>query len=130
MVKEFGRNQRMADLLQRELAVILQREVKDPRLDMITISEVVVSPDMSYAKVYVTIFSTDETKITENIKILNKMTGFLRSLLGKRIKARIVPQLKFIYDSTMIKGNRLAKLIDDAIKHQPTRKISDSNDRN
>lgn len=119
MAKEFGRNQRMADLLQRELAVMLQREVKDPRLAMITISEVSVSSDMSYAKVYVTIFSQDEVKISENIKVLNGMSGFLRSLLSKRIKARIMPQLKFIYDETIIEGNRLAKLIDEAAADLP-----------
>ncbi len=119
MAKHFGRNQRMGDLLQRELAAILQREAKDPRLDMITISEVVVSSDMSYAKIYVTIFSKDEVKIAENIKVLNGMSGFLRSLLSKRVKARIIPQLKFIYDNTIIEGNRLAKLIDDATVDLP-----------
>ena len=128
MAKEFGRNQRMADLLQRELASIIQREVKDPRLAMVTISEVVVSSDLSYAKVYVTIFSKDATNIQENIEVLNKMAGFLRSLLGKRIKARIIPQLKFIYDKTMIEGNRLAKLIDDAAADLPDELADDSDD--
>lgn len=120
MAKEFGRNQRMGEVLQRELAVIIQQEAKDPRLDMITISDVEVSSDLSYAKVYVTIFNAkNEERIAENIKVLNKMAGFLRSLLGKRIKARTVPQLKFIYDATIIEGNRLAKIIDDSVADLP-----------
>lgn len=104
----------MAQVLQRELAVILQKEVKDPRLDMVTISDISVSTDLSYAKIYVTIFSKSEDRITENINVLNHMAGFLRTLLGKRVKARIIPHLTFVYDKTMIEGNRLAKLIDEA----------------
>ena len=127
MAKEFGRNQRMGEVLQRELAVILQQEVKDPRLDMITVSDVDVSSDLSYAKVYVTIFNAKgEDRIAENIKVLNKMSGFLRSLLGKRIKARTVPQLKFIYDNTIIEGNRLAKIIDEAAPVLPPETNSES----
>lgn len=119
MTKAFGRNQRMGDVLQRELAALLQQEVKDPRLSMITVSEVVVSSDMSYAKVYVTIFASDEETINDNIEVLNGMSGFLRSTLSKRVKARTIPQLQFIYDKTIIEGNRLAKIIDAAAADLP-----------
>lgn len=125
-MKEYSRHQRMSEVLQRELAVILQKEAKDPRLDMITISEVELSSDLAYAKVFVTVFSSDEDRIKENLHVLNKMSGFLRSLLGKRIKARIVPELKFIYDKTIIEGNRLAKLIDDAVADLPPEPGPDS----
>ncbi len=129
MAKEFSRNLRMAEVIQRELALILHQEVKDPRLDMVTVSEVEVSADLAHAKVFVTVFGTKgrDPDVKQNLKILNQMAGFVRSLLGKRIKARIIPELKFIYDNTIIEGNRLAKLIDEAAKDLPKTDDADVN---
>ncbi|MCC5851650.1 MAG: 30S ribosome-binding factor RbfA [Alkalimonas sp.] len=113
--KEFSRVDRLSQQLQKELAVILQREIKDPRLHtMITVSQVDVSRDLSYAKIYVTFLGLAQDKIKDNLKILNDAKGFIRSLIGKRIQTRIVPQVQFYYDSTLDEGIRLTALVESA----------------
>lgn len=113
--KEFSRVDRLSQQLKKELAVIFQREIKDPRLHtMITVSEVDVSRDLSYAKIYLTFLGLDPEKVKENIKILNEAKGFIRSLIGKRIQTRIVPQVQFYYDSTLDEGIRMAALVESA----------------
>jgi ribosome-binding factor A len=114
MPKEFSRTQRIAELLQRELAIIIQREVKDPRLDMVTVSAVEVTSDLSYAKIFVTILC-DDVNLEKNLQILNQAASFLRTLLAKRLKIRTIPQLSFIYDKSISEGSRLSKLIDMAV---------------
>ncbi len=121
MKKKTSRVERVAHLLQRELARLIQHEIKDPRLPaFVTISAVEVSPDLSYAKVYITVLG-DEEKIKMTVEILNSAEGFLRSFLGKILKLRIIPHLRFIYDSSMSEGNRLQTLIDQAISTDKNR---------
>ncbi|MCO4836647.1 MAG: 30S ribosome-binding factor RbfA [Oceanospirillaceae bacterium] len=121
MAQEYSRTQRVADQIQRELASLIQREVKDPRVGMATVSAVEVSRDLSHAKVFVTIFngSEDEQEIVESIKALNSAAGFLRSQLGQRMKLRIVPTLRFHYDDSLSRGNYLSNLIDQARASDP-----------
>ena len=121
MAQEYSRTQRVADQIQRELASLIQREVKDPRVGMATVSAVEVSLDLSHAKVFVTIFngSEDEQEIIESVKALNSASGFLRSQLGQRMKLRIVPTLRFHYDDSLSRGNYLSNLIDQARASDP-----------
>jgi ribosome-binding factor A len=121
MAQEYSRTQRVADQIQRELAGLIQREVKDPRVGMATVSAVEVSRDLSHAKVFVTIFNGGEDKeeIRESIKALNNASGFLRSQLGQRMKLRIVPTLRFHYDDSLSRGNYLSNLIDQARASDP-----------
>jgi ribosome-binding factor A len=121
MAQEYSRTQRVADQIQRELASLIQREVKDPRVGMATVSAVEVSRDLSHAKVFVTIFngSEDEQEITESVKALNSASGFLRSQLGQRMKLRIVPTLRFHFDDSLSRGNYLSNLIDQARASDP-----------
>ncbi|MDB9753754.1 30S ribosome-binding factor RbfA [Oceanospirillaceae bacterium] len=121
MAQEYSRTQRVADQIQRELASLIQREVKDPRVGMATVSAVEVSRDLSHAKVFVTIFngSEDEQEIIESVKALNSASGFLRSQLGQRMKLRIVPTLRFHYDDSLSRGNYLSNLIDQARASDP-----------
>ncbi len=95
MAKEFGRPQRVAQEMQKEIAIILQREIKDPRLGMMTtVSGVEMSRDLAYAKVYVTFLNDkDEAAVKAGIKALQEASGFIRSLLGKAMRLRIVPEL-------------------------------------
>lgn len=116
MPQDFSRTERVRHQLQREIAVILQREVKDPRVSMVTVSDVEVSRDLAYAKVFVTFFNDDESEVKQAIKILNEASGFIRSLLGKRIKARVVPELKFHHDTSLNEGIRMSRLVDEARK--------------
>ncbi|MCA1767753.1 MAG: 30S ribosome-binding factor RbfA [Idiomarina sp.] len=114
MAQEFSRTERVRHQLQREIAMILQREIKDPRVSMVTVSDVEVSRDLAYAKVFVTFFQDDDEQVKQALKVLNEASGFIRSLLGKRIKARIVPQLKFQHDASLNEGIRMGKLVAEA----------------
>jgi ribosome-binding factor A len=98
MAREFSRTDRVAQQIQKEVALIIQREIKDPRLAMVTVSSVEVTRDLAYAKVFVTFFENDDKVIKESINVLSEAAGFIRSLLGKRLRARIMPQLRFEYD--------------------------------
>lgn len=111
MAKEFSRNQRVAEQLRRELADLLQFEVKDPRLSGVTLTEVEVSSDLAHAKVY---YSASENP-PELLLGLQKAAGFLRSQLSQRMLLRSVPQLHFVYDASIENGMRLSRLIDDAV---------------
>ncbi|WP_322407277.1 30S ribosome-binding factor RbfA [Idiomarina sp. PL1-037] len=114
MAQEFSRTERVRHQLQREIAMILQREIKDPRVSMVTVSDVEVSRDLAYAKVFVTFFQDEPEQVKQALKVLNEASGFIRSLLGKRIKARIVPQLKFQHDASLNEGIRMGKLVAEA----------------
>ncbi len=119
---EGGRQQRVADQIQKELASFIQFELKDPRLKLVTVSGVEVSRDFSYADVYVTFMGVnadDEAK--ELLLVLNRASGYLRKLLGQAIKLRLTPSLRFHYDKTLVRGMHLNSLISKAIekdKHQ------------
>lgn len=103
--KEFSRGQRVAQEMQKEIAIILQREVKDPRVGMATVSGVEVSRDLAYAKVYVTFLNVltenhDPDLVTNGIKALQDASGYIRTLLGKAMRLRVVPELTFAYDNS------------------------------
>jgi len=116
-MKEFSRVDRLSQQMKKEMAVILQREIKDPRLHtMITVSDVEVSRDLSHAKVFVTFFGMDDSKVEDNLKILNEASGFIRSLIGKRIQTRIVPHIRFAFDQSLNEGIRMANLVDTVRK--------------
>lgn len=114
MPKDYSRALRVADQIQRELADLIQHEIKDPRVGKVTITAVEVTRDYSHAKVfYTTLANTEEKFLVENG--LEHAKGFLRSSLSHRMKLRITPQLHFIYDESVERGMRLSKLIDEAI---------------
>jgi ribosome-binding factor A len=110
MAHDFKRSDRVAQLLQRKLALLIQQEVKDPRLPgFITVSAAEVSKDLAHAKIYFTVFNGDP-KIAE--QILNSAASYLRSVIAKSLTLRIAPQLHFIYDKSIEYGSRLSRLID------------------
>jgi ribosome-binding factor A len=125
MAKEFSRTQRIGDQMQRELALLIQREVKDPRLGLVTITAVDVSRDLSHAKIFITIMGQDDDQeaVKGNLRILNDAAGFLRMQLGKSMKLRTVPQLHFNYDASIRRGVELSSLIERAVAED--RKHSD-----
>ena len=111
MHSNFKRTDRIAEMMQRKLAQIIQQELKDPRLPgFVTISAVKVTKDLGHAKIYFTVFNGDpvETEAT-----LSAASGYLRSLLAKTITLRTVPQLHFIHDKSIEYGSRLSRLIDE-----------------
>lgn len=115
MAREFTRAQRVAEQIQRELAMLIQQEIKDPRLGMVTVSAVKVSGDLTHAKVYVTVFGDDADAATASLKVLSRAASFLRHALGRRLVLRIVPQLHFVRDEAMEAGSRLHSLIEASV---------------
>ena len=128
-----ARTQRVADQIRREIAVLIQMELNDPRIGMVSVTAVKVSRDLSYAKIYVTVLNSladsgavnsstlsapgqlDKLEIEENLKALNKASGYLRSLLAKRLTLRSVPKLRFHYDGSVERGRHLSEFIDHAL---------------
>lgn len=121
MAKDYSRTERVGQQYQREIALILQREIKDPRVSMVTVSAVEVSRDLAYAKVYVTFLQDDDQQVKQGLKVLNEASGFVRSLLGKRVRARITPELRFVHDPSLNEGIRMSRLVDDAIRRDQER---------
>jgi len=117
MAREFSRTQRVGDQMQRELALLIQREVKDPRLGMVTLTAVEVTRDLAHARVYFTVMDQDspEDAVQRSLQVLGDAAGFLRVQLGKVMKLRTVPQLHFQYDASVRRGTDLSALIDRAL---------------
>ena len=108
-----GRPQKVADLIQRELSDLIRREVRDPHVGMVTLTSVDVAPDLSHAKVFFTILETG--KIKETAKALQRAAGFLRSQLSHRMNMYTTPALRFVYDESVERGDRLSQLIDSVV---------------
>ncbi len=113
MPRTFSRSQRVASQVQRELAVILQSDLRDPRLGLITINAVDVSRDLAVAKIYFTLLNGDKKSIDGNQLILEQSAPFIRKLLGKRMRMRNLPELRFMYDASIAQGLRIEELLDD-----------------
>ena len=126
MAREFARTDRVGQEIQKEVAMIIQREIKDPRLGMVTVSAVEVTRDLAYAKVFVTFFTLEEQNVEQSVEILNEAAGFIRTLLAKRIKARIMPELRFVYDKSMVEGVRMTNLVNKAIAEDESHHRNDN----
>ncbi len=128
MPKDFSRTRRVGEQIQREMAQLIQQEIKDPRLGLITISAVKLSKDMSHANVFFTTLD-EEQSVEETLKILEGAAGFLRHELAKRMQLRIVPNIHFKYDESIAYGNELSALINKAMgMENPENRMSDSDD--
>ena len=115
MAREYARTDRVGQQIQKEIAVILQREIKDSRLGMLTVSAVEITRDLAYAKVFVTFFDDDQSKVKESLTVLNDAAGFIRSLLAKTLRARIMPNLRFVYDKSLVEGVRMTNIVNQVI---------------
>lgn len=121
MRRGYDRTQRVGDMIQKALAQILIYEA-DERMRLVTITSVVVSRDLSYAKIYVSVLSDDPKQIKEVVAALNANMKSLRYQLVKEVELRIAPELKFVYDESTAHGFRLSNLIDEAVKKSEGRK--------
>ena len=120
MPKDYPRSRRIAEQVQRELSDIVRVDLKDPRVGMITITDVEVSQDQSHAKVFFTVLG-DQARIDDAAAGLARAAGFLRSELAHRMKLRAVPQLQFKHDESIERGMRLSQLIDAAVAQDSSR---------
>jgi ribosome-binding factor A len=108
-----GRPQRLGDLIQREVSELIRMEVRDPRVGMITITSVDVSPDITHAKIFFTVL--EKEKLPDTLEGLKRSAGFLRAQLAKRIKMYTTPELRFVYDESVERGDRISRLIDSVL---------------
>ncbi|WOO50156.1 30S ribosome-binding factor RbfA [Hafnia alvei] len=128
MARDFSRSQRVSQEMQKEIAIILQREVKDPRIGMATVSGVEISRDLAYAKVFVTFLNlsggekSEEEMVDDGLTALNEAAGFIRSLLGKAMRLRVVPELTFAYDNSLVEGMRMSNLVSNVVKNDEERR--------
>ena len=120
MPRECSRGSRIADLSQRELAILIQREMKDPRLGMVTINDAKVSRDLAFADVYFTVLGGNDAQGAE--EVLNNAGGFLRTQLSKIMSTRTTPKLRFHYDATIENGARISKVITDALAEDASKR--------
>ena len=115
MPKEFSRSSRVAEQIQRVLAELIQLELKDPRVGLITLTGVDLTADYAHAKVYYTTLA--EAGARQDIEAgLHRASGFLRRELGRRVRIHTLPELHFVYDASVERGDRLSRLIDEAIQ--------------
>ena len=114
MPRDFKRSERVSGQLRRELAQMIQQEIKDPEVGLVSVSDVEVTRDLAHAKVYITVFDTEKAAIS--IKALKRAAGFLRTRLGQDLRMRNIPQLHFLHDDSVETGQKMDELIDQAME--------------
>ena len=115
MPKEFSRTRRVGEQIKRLLAELIRDSVKDPRVGMVTLTDIEVSRDYAYAKVYFSVLGDEATQAT-SLKALNNAAGFLQREVGREIKIRHIPRLQFLLDTSIEKGFYMDQLIAKAIE--------------
>lgn len=113
MARQFNRSERVAGQIRRDLAKLIQKEIKDPEVGFVSLSDVEVTRDLSHAKVYITVFEPE--KAAESIKALSRAAAFLRHRLGQELRLRHVPELHFLHDSSVETGGHIDELIAKAL---------------
>ena len=104
------KTQRIASNIIKELSYILAYEVKNDDIKFVTVTDCKLAPDLSYAKIYVTVF--DKEKKDTTIKALNEAKGFIRKQLADRIEVRYTPELEFVYDESIEYGKKIEQIIE------------------
>ena len=126
MPREFSRSQRMAEQIRRDLSELV-RQMKDPRIGFVSFTEVRLNRDLGNALIFCTVM--EKEKQVESIDTLNRASGFLRSELAKRIRARTVPLLKFINDESIERGAAMEDLIRKAVNPKDSQQDATDEDQ-
>jgi ribosome-binding factor A len=113
MARDFNRSERVAGQLRRDLAKLIQQEIKDPEVGFVSLSDVEVTRDLSHAKVFITVF--DPEKAVTSIKALKRASVFLRKRLAHELRLRHVPELHFIHDDSVEQGSHIDQLLAKAL---------------
>ena len=121
--KSFPRSKRVAQQIQRGLSDLIRREIRDPRLGMVTLTEVRASSDLSYATVYYSVLNADPAEAHE---VLLSAADLLRGPLGRALGLRHAPELRFVQDELIENGARLSALINKAVRDDSDRHVEDS----
>jgi len=120
--KSYSRSSRVAHQIQRALSELIRREVRDPRLGMVTLTEVQVSKDLSYAKVFYSVLGAETSQAQE---ILDAAADMLRGPVGRALGLRHSPELRFVNDELIESGAKLSALINKAVKEDASRHVDD-----
>jgi ribosome-binding factor A len=126
MPKTSNRMDRIGDLLKQELAQLIQSQLRDPRLGMISVMDVKVAKDLAHANVFITVLGAE---VGPAVETLNKAAGLLRSLLAKNLNLRSTPKLHFVYDKSIENGRYLSALIDKAVAQDARNEESAADDQ-
>ena len=122
-----SRDKRIGEQIQKDLMDILRLKVKDPRTKWITITDVEVKPDFSWAKIFYTLM--DENLKDDAAKALDSARGFIRTELSKGFKTYSIPQLKFVYDESLERGSKILSIINQVSQDfQPEENDNDTNE--
>jgi ribosome-binding factor A len=113
-----GRKVRVAEQVHHELAELIRGELKDPRVGMVTVTGVDLTPDYAYATVHFTVLPDDPATIAHTQAGLARASGFLRGQLGRRVRIHTTPELRFVHDESTAHGIEMSKLIDEAVRRR------------
>jgi ribosome-binding factor A len=108
------RRTRVAEQIHQELAQLIAREVKDPRIGMVTLTSVEITADYAYATIHFTVMPSDDETIERTLEGLRRSAGFMRSQMGRRVRIHTNPQLRFVHDRSVEHGVGMSRLIDEA----------------
>ena len=109
-MSESARTQRVGEIIKEEISAMIAKDLKDPRIGFVTITDVDVSGDLRYADVYITVLGKKSER-EATLEGLQRSGGYLRNELAKRIRIKYMPELRFHFDETVETGNRIEKLI-------------------
>ena len=113
MPRDFNRSERVAGQIRRDLARLIQQEIKDPEVGFVSLSDVEVTRDLAHAKVFITVF--DPEKAPESLRALRRAATYLRRRLGQELRLRHVPELHFVHDDSVEQGSHIDQLIERAL---------------
>ncbi|GAA5213811.1 30S ribosome-binding factor RbfA [Corallincola platygyrae] len=119
---------RVGQQVQQAIAIILQREIRDDRLGMVTVSDVEMSRDLAYAKVFVTFLFDEQEKVDAAMEALEEHKKMIRMLLGSAVKLRVTPEVRFQFDSSLVEGMRLSNLATQAVAEDKRRHVDEDNE--
>lgn len=113
-----GRKARVVEQIHKELAEMIRGGVKDPRIGMVTLTGIDLTPDYAYATVHFTVLPDDEESVAHTLAGLQHAAGFLRGQLGRRVRIHTTPELRFVHDLSTAHGMEMSRLIDEAVSRQ------------
>jgi ribosome-binding factor A len=118
--KSANRGQRVAQQLHHEVAEMIRSEVKDPRIGLVTVTDVDLTADYAYLTVYFSVLPDDEETVKTSLQGLQKAAGFIRSKIGRRVRIHTTPEIRFVHDRSTTDGMEMSLLIDKALADSPS----------
>lgn len=130
MKQKSRRSMRVAEEIRQVLSGIVQRDLADPAVSLISITEVDVAPDLSVARVYVSSLATDQQERERSLEALRRSHGRIRHLLASRTRLRHTPELRFHLDQTAQYADNIGRLLRDVLPEQPEEEVPDHGEEN